>query len=167
MDLPGLWLERTFTKTLQVCQTSDEFYHRRYLKERACIPQFDGGSQHITCLGDGYVELDNCRSNDCDSKNCLNVCGGPCDASNNTCATMTQSFDDGSRTLNFFERSQCVTNVVLPDMPPGASGDFKISGQFDAVGTVAAVSFTESGAQGLEKVGGLIGAVLVLVAFAE
>jgi hypothetical protein len=80
---------------------------------------------------------------------------------------MTQSFDDGSRTLNFFERSQCVTNVVLPDMPPGASGDFKISGQFDAVGTVAAVSFIESGAQALEKVGGLIGVVLALVFLAE
>jgi hypothetical protein len=39
LDLAGMWLERTFTKTMQVCQGSNDFYHRRYLKERACIPQ--------------------------------------------------------------------------------------------------------------------------------
>ena len=164
LDLPGLWLQRTFTKTLQLCLASDEFYHRRFLREKACIPQFDGGSQHITCLGDGYVELDNCRGSDCDAQDCLNVCGGPCDASNSTCATMTQSFEDGSSPLTIYERSQCVSNVVLPDMPPGASSDFEISGQFDAVGTVESVSMIDSGAQGLGREGGLI--VLVLVFFA-
>ncbi len=57
-----------------------------------------------------------------------------------------------------------MSNVVLPDMPPGASSDFEISGQFDAVGTVESVSMIDSGAQGLGREGGLI--VLVLVFFA-
>ena len=131
---------------MQVCQGSDDFYHRRYYKNRACIPQFDGGSQHITCLSNGYVELDNCRSSDCAALQCLNVCGGPCESTNATCASMSDSWE-----RNFYERSACVTNVTLPDMPPGASSEFKISGQFDAVGSVSAVAFeAKAGAEGMQ-----------------
>ena len=143
------------------------------MRERACIPQFDGSSQCprpplpaqparaltsrvcaasrccrlITCLADGYIELDNCRGS-CAPAACLNVCGGPCDASNGTCASMADT--SSSRTLNFFERSQCVTNVTLADMPAAATAEFKISNQFDAVGSVEAVAFqaAASGAEG-------------------
>lgn len=46
-----------------------------------------------------------------------------------------------SRVLNFYERSHCTANVTLPDIPPSASDDFKISSQFDAVGSVDPVAF--------------------------
>jgi hypothetical protein len=52
---------------------------------------------------------------------------------------MTES--SSSRVLSFYERSQCMTNITLPDLPAGASTDFKIASQFDAVGSVDAVAF--------------------------
>ena len=109
MDLTGVWLERTLTKTMKLCTDSDTFYHRRYLKERVCIPQFDGGSAYITCQASSYTELDNCRSSDCQALSCLNVCGGPCDATNGTCSTMQDLANN--RVLNFYERSKCVADV--------------------------------------------------------
>ena len=67
------------------------------------------------------------------------MCGGPCESSNATCATLSDT--GSSRVLNFYERSACTANVSLPDIPPGASSEFKIAGQFDALGTVDAVAF--------------------------
>ena len=65
---------------------------------------------------------------------------------------MTDS--SNSRYLSFYERSQCIANVTLLDMPQDASGDFKIAGQFDAVGTVSAVAFlAKANAEGM-RVGG-------------
>jgi hypothetical protein len=52
---------------------------------------------------------------------------------------MTES--SSSRVLSFYERSLCMTNITLPDIPAGASTDFKIASQFDAVGSVDAVAF--------------------------
>jgi len=61
---------------------------------------------------------------------------------------MTDS--SSSRFLSFYERSQCIANVTLLDMPQDASGDFKIAGQFDAVGTVSAVAFlAKANAEGM------------------
>ncbi len=47
-----------------------------------------------------------------------------------------------------------MANVTLLDMPPDASGDFKIAGQFDAVGTVSAVAFLAKAHAERMRVGG-------------
>ena len=61
-----------------------------------------------------YTELDNCRSSDCQALSCLNVCGGPCDATNGTCSSMQDVANN--RVLNFYERSKCVGAWVMCDV---------------------------------------------------
>ncbi len=56
----------------------------------------------------------------------------------------------------------CIANVTLPDIPPGASSEFKIAGQFDALGTVDAVAFQAKA--GAAAVGGVAAALAALVA---
>ena len=82
---------------------------------------------------------------------------------NATCAALSDS--SSSSFMKFYERSACSTNVTLPDMPQAASSEFKISSQFDAVGTVGVVAMeAKAGAEGMQGSGAAAMSVVLVMA---